>query len=390
MSVTRDDAPGIVMTGAVVAGLGWYLLQPERVATVIGVAHGIGHPGIVLVGWAIALCALVVGTAVWWWGPIRLSRAEAMWHLSGPGDRGPVLSARRRRAGLVTLLGCLATATVVAVLDWSTTPALLGTGVVAAVAIFAAATVHQHRSSERLSRRARMRGRHRWSPARLHRDAFAPDDGFIAAARLAAVTLDLGWIDTARVVRWQLAYSWARSRRLDGGRIRALISADALRLSRRRGDLALGLVVLAVALALPETLYLTSIAPVVATVLAYRAGCAWAGGLRRLTEVPALRRALGGSDAEVTAIHAVIPVSGVVICCAVIALTWHLSLPAVLVVAVGSAIATVRRATRPDLPFDAPVYVTGQGGATQPLLLLAMVRGPVAVVITGLLAALIG
>ncbi|WP_045823765.1 DUF6297 family protein [Williamsia herbipolensis] len=389
MSVTRDDAPGIVLTGAVVAGLGWYLLQPERVASVIGVAHGIGHPTAVLVGWAIALCASVVGTAVWWWGPIRLSRAEATWHLSGPGERGPVLAGRRRRAAIVTLVGCLATATVVAVLDWSATPTVLGAGVGAAVVIVTIVSAHQHRSSDRLSGRRR-RGRQRWSPALLHRDAFAPDDGFIAAARMAAVTLDLGWIDTARVVRWQLAHAWARSRRLGGGRIRVMILADVLRLSRRRGDLAVGVVVLAVAVALPATLYLTSIAPVVATVLAYRAGCAWACGLRRLTEVPALRRALGGSDPEVTAIHAVVPVSGVVLCCAVIALTWHLSLPAVLVVAVGSSFATVRRATRPDLPFDAPVYVIGQGGATQPLLLLAMVRGLVAVVATGLLAALVG
>ncbi|WP_156378173.1 DUF6297 family protein [Williamsia sp. Leaf354] len=389
MSVTRDDAPGIVLTGAVVAGFGWYLLQPERVASVIGVAHGIAHPTVVLVGWAIALCALVVGTAVWWWGPIRLSRAEAMWHLTGPGDRGPVLASRRRSAVVAALLGCLVTAAIVAVLDWSSTPAVLGAGVVAAVMIVAAGTWHQHRSSDRLSGRPR-RGRQRWAPALLHRDAFAPDDGFIAAARLAAVTLDFSWIDTARVVRWQLGHAWTRSRRLGGGRIRAMILADVLRLSRRRGDLALSVVVLAVTVALPSTLYLTSIAPVVATVLAYRAGCAWACGLRRLTEVPALRRALGGSDPEVTAIHAVVPVSGVVLCCAVMALTWQLSLPAVLVVAVGSAFATVRRATRPDLPFDAPVYVTGQGGATQPLLLLAMVRGLVAVVVTSLLAVLIG
>ncbi|MGU3293443.1 DUF6297 family protein [Williamsia sp. M5A3_1d] len=388
MSVTRDDAPGIVMTGAIVAGLGWYLLQPQRVATVVGVAHDVAHPTMVLVGWAIALCALAVGTMVWWWGPVRVSRAEAVWRLSGPSGRGPVLARRRRRAAGVTLVGCLATATVVAVLDWSAIPPVLGAGVVAAVTILSVCTWHQHRASERFSGRPR-RGRHRWSVEHLHRDAFAPDDGFIAAVRLAAVTLDLGWIDTARIVRWQSARSSTRSRRLDGNRIRAMILADVLRLIRRRGDLVLVAVVLVVVVALPQTLYLTSVGPAVATVLAYRAGCAWASGLRRLAETPALRRAFGGSDLEVTAIHSVVPVSGVLICCTVVALTWHLSLSVVLVVAVGSAIATVRRSTRPDLPFDAPVYITGQGGATQPLLLLAMVRGPVAVVITGLLAALV-
>ena len=389
MSVTRDDVPGVLLTGAVVAGLGWYFLQPERVATVVGVAHGVGHPAAILIGWATALCVLVVGTALWWWGPVRVSRAEAMWHLSGPGERGPVLASRRRRAAIGTVIGCLATATVVSILDWSAAPAVLAAGVVAAMVILVACTWHQHRANERLSGRVR-RGRHRWSVAHLHRDAFAPDDGFIAAARLAAVTLDLSWLDTARIVRWQLTHSWTRSRRPGVTRIRALLGADVLRLSRRRGDLVLGVLIAAVAVALPQTLYLTSIAPAVATVLAYRAGCAWSSGLRRLTEAPALRRALGGSDAELTAVHSVVPLAGVLICCGVIAFTWQLSLPTVLVVTVGSAIATVRRATRPELPFDAPVYVTGQGGATQPLLLFAMVRGTAAVVMTGLVATLIG
>ncbi|GAA1460951.1 DUF6297 family protein [Williamsia maris] len=388
MRIDTDDLPGVVMTGAVVAGLGWYFLQPERVAGVVGVASGLGSPTPVLVGWTVALCALIVGTALWWWGPIRVSRAEAMWKLSGPGERGPVLRARRMRASMVAVMGCLVVAVVASILDWSSAPVLLGTAATCAVTLMTAASWRQHRSSEALFEHTD-RGARR-SVERLHRDVIAPDDGFIAAARLAVVTMDLGWLSTARVVRWERGNARSRSRVLPLGRARACLAADLARLRRRPRDLVVFMVVVAVGLAMSQTLYLTSIAPAVAVVLAYRAGCAVSGGLRRLTEEPALRRALGGSRLVVTAVHSVVPVGAVLLWCLVASLTWHLSVVALLVVAIGAASAVVRRATRPDLPFDAPVYVTGQGGATQPLLLLAMARGPAAVVLTGLIATVIG
>ncbi|GGF24011.1 DUF6297 family protein [Williamsia phyllosphaerae] len=388
MRVDTDNLPGVVMTVAVVGGLGWYLLQPERVSGVVGVEPGLGSTTPVLVGWTVASCTLIVGTALWWWGPIRLSRAQAVWHLSGPADRGPVLRAQRLRASMSALMGCLAVAVVASILDWSSAPALLGAGLVSAAALMTAASWRQHRSSDALFEHTDRRARR--SVERLHRDVVAPDDGFIGAARLAVVTMDLGWLSTARVVRWELGNTRSRSRVLPLGRARACLSADLTRLRRRPGDLIVFAVVVAVGLAMSQTLYLTSIAPAVAAVLAYRAGCAMAGGLRRLTEEPALRRALGGSRVEITAVHSVVPVVAVLLWCGVASLTWHLSAVALVVVTIGSAVAVVRRATRPDLPFDAPVYVTGQGGAVQPLLLLAMARGPAAVVLTGLVATLIG
>ncbi len=388
MKFDTDDLPGVVMTVAVVGGLGWYFLQPERVAGVVGVVSGLGSPTPVLVGWTVALCVLIVGTALWWWGPIRVSRAEAMWQLSGPADRGPVLRARRVRASMTALMGCLVVAVVASILDWASAPVLLGTGGLCAVGLMVVTSWRQHRAGEALFEHPGSGSL--WPVKRLHRDVVAPDDGFVAAARLAVVTMDLGWLSTARVVRWERGNTRSHSRVLPLGRARACLAADLARLRRRPGDLIVFVVVVVVGLALSQTLYLTSIAPAVAVVLAYRAGCAVSGGLRRLTEEPALRRALGGSRLVVTAVHSVVPIGAVLLWCVVASLTWHPSVVAMLVVVVGAAIAVIRRATRPDLPFDAPVYITGQGGATQPLLLLAMARGPAAVVLTGLVASLIG
>lgn len=372
------------------AGLAVAVLNPSSVAEVITVRNGLFPPPAVLAGWTVALCICLVGTLLWWWGPVRTTRAEALWRLAGPADRAAVLLPLRRRAVGIAGVGCALVASVVSIIDVGSAPVLVGIGILCAVLITIVASVGQGRRSVAVWTGTSGFLRGSCSPGRLHRDVVAPDDGLAGASRMALVTVDLDWIGLARTVRWQRVNVRRPSRRWPTGHATSLVVADTVRVLRRRGDLAWWSVLVAIGVAMPLTMEMSRWEPVVAALLAYRAGGVLAGGLRQVVSEPALGRALGLSVRRLCACHSVIPVAGVLGWAALTGVTWHMSIGALAVVAVGAAGAALRRATRPDLPFDAPVYVTGQGGAVQPLLLLAMARGPAAVVLTGLVATIIG
>jgi hypothetical protein len=387
--MTRDDAPGVALATVVGAGVLWNLLGPNVLGGIVVVAGGL----VAACFWAAAVAVGVVGVPAWWWGPVRVTTARMRWSLSGPADRGPALRvALAGTSGVVVSTGAVIGLLVGALARSSAGVGLSGVGLctvggaVAAIVVVAGAGIAQMR------RAARMTGSrvdHRI--ARWHRRAVSPADGLAAAGRLLLVTADTEFVEHARRVRWCADYSrsWSRSVCRPTA-VRAMLRADVLRLGRRRGDVVawLAIVVLTVAVGLTTTVSVG--APALMAVLAYRAGGAVASGLRAVTTTPALRRALGASPTQMMLAHSVIPATAVLAWAVVAAMTvggvsplgWG-------VIVVGAIAATVRRATRPETPWDAPVYVTGQGGVTQPLLVLALLRGHIAITVVAALACVV-
>lgn len=133
-----------------------------------------------------------------------------------------------------------------------------------------------------------------------------------------------------------------------------------------------------------------SVAPAIAALLAYRAGSAVASGLRTLTTTPALRRALRATATQILLAHGAIPAVAVVgWACVGITTIGGVTPVGWCLIVIGAIAATARRATRPETPWDAPVYITGQGGVAQPLLLLALLRGHIATAVVAALACVV-
>lgn len=385
--MTSDDAPGVALATVVGAGLLWNLLGPNALGGIVVVAGG-------LVGacvWAAAVAVGVVGVPAWWWGPVRVTTARMRWALSGPADRGPAL-----RVALAGTMGVVVAAgAVIGLIAGALTRSsggLLGVGFctaggsVAAIVVVAGAAIAQMRRSDRMNGH---RAGHRIG--RWHRHVVAPTDGLAAAGKLLLITADTEFVEHARRVRWCATHSRSPSRSVRRPTaVRAMLRADVLRLGRRPGDVVAWIAIVALAIALGLTTTLSVGAPALMAVLAYRAGGAVASGLRAVTTTPALRRALGASPTQMLVAHSVIPATAVLTWAVVAVMTvggvsslgWG-------VIVLGAIVATLRRASRPELPWDAPVYITGQGGVAQPLLVLALLRGHIAITVVAALACVV-
>ena len=386
--MTRDDVPGVVLAVAVGAGLLWNLLGTHALGGMIGVGGGL--VGVCL--WAAVTTVCAVGVPAWWWSPVRVPTPRMRWALSGPADRGPALRGTLLRAVGVFVACGAAAGSVVGALTRSSSGLLavgLGSasGAVAAALVVAVAGAAQMRRSGRASTAGSLiRPIGRW-----HRDVASPADGLTATARLLLVTADTEFVEHTRRVRWCARRPGARRRQVvDSSVIRTLVRADLIRLRRRPDDLAAWTAITAVTVTLGLTTTMHAAAPAAAALLAYRAGSAVSSGLRALTTTPALRRALRVAGGQIMLSHSIIPAAAVVVWAVPAALTvGGVSPVAWVVIVLGAIAATVRRATRPELPWDAPVYVTGQGGVAQPLLMLAMMRGHLAVVVVAVAACLV-
>ena len=386
--MTRDDVPGVALAAVIGSGLVWNLLGPHALGSLIDVGAGLLGVGV----WAAVVTAYVIGVPMWWWGPVRVSRGRMRWMLSGPADRGVALRrALIRTLGVVIACGA-ATGAVVGALT-RTPDGFLGvsvgaaSGAVAAAAVAAGAFVAQMRRSARAS----TTGAPAHPIGRWHRDVVSPADGIAASARLLFMTADTEFVENARRVRWCSGRSAARRRRIvDRSAVRALVRADLVRLRRRPGDLVAWTAVVALTVALGSTTTMHSAAPAIAALLAYRAAGTAASGLRTVTTTPGFRRALHMGSGRITFAYSVIP-SAAVLAWAAPAVPAMGEVPPVAwgVIVLGSIAAAIRRATRPELPWDAPVYITGQGGAAQPLLMMTLVRGHVAAVAVAVAACLV-
>lgn len=386
--MTRGDAPGVALATVVGAGLLWNLLGPNVLGGIVVVSGG-------LVGacvWAVAITVGVVGVPAWWWGAVRVTRPRMRWALAGPTDRGPALGrSLRRTLGVVVACGAAAGFAVGALTRSSTPFVDVGTetasGAVAAALVVAIACAAQMRRSARASTTARA-----VHPiARWHRDVVAPADGLAATSRLLLLTADTEFVDHARRVRWCAGRSAAPRRSVAAASpVATMLRADVVRLRRRPGDLGVWTAVVAVTIAVGLTTTMHSVAPAIAALLAYRAGSAVASGLRTLTTTPALRRALRATATQILLAHGAIPAVAVVgWACVAITTIGGVTPVGWCLIVIGAIAATARRATRPETPWDAPVYITGQGGVAQPLLLLALLRGHIATAVVAALACVV-
>lgn len=394
MWMRRYDVSWFEVTfyGAVLCGLIAAVITPSRVASVIELdGFAAGHPELWL-SIAIVVAAMAIGRGAVVWGPVRVSRAVMRWELCGPGDRRPPL------LGALTGVCLAVTATVFAVTGLAivlapaaaVTLSLAGAG----CAVGACVTSYLTQVTVDMQRHPRQSGgrswRRRWSPEWLHRSTISPADGLVSAVSVAVSMMDPTWLDDARIVRWQRANTAAAGAAAARRAGLAVLRLDLRRLLRHPGSLAAWLVWVGVSITVAQAFVVHIGGWLPAVVGIYGAGCAVAGGLRQAANTPALRRSTGRSDRYLYTWLSVLPVTAVVLAALVSLPFWGMSAVQVAVVAVGASVGVVRSRTRPPLPYDAPVVtdpVTGSGW--QPLLLLAMFRGPVAVIVTAVLAGLI-
>ncbi|WP_299571736.1 DUF6297 family protein [uncultured Williamsia sp.] len=386
--MTRDDIPGVLLAVVIGAGVLWNVLGPDALGGVITVSGGL----IGVAVWAGAVAAGVVGVPAWWWGPVRVSTARMRWSLVGPAHREPALGAALVRVlGVIVVSGAAVGLIVGALARSSPGVGSLGVGMSAVVGAVVAAVIvgtallAQMRRSARLSPGGAVRPIGRW-----HRRVVSPVDGLAAAGTLLLMTADTEFVEHARRVRWCAGHSVSPSRAVASTSVVwSMFRADVVRLRRRPGDLLAWAAVVALTAALGLTTSVSAGAPAVLALLGYRAAGAVASGLRTVTTTPALRRSLAVSDAQMVLAHSVIPATAVVAWTVAATMTVSGVSPlAWAVIAIGVVVAALRRTTRPELPWDAPVYVTGQGGVAQPLLLLALLRGHIAVVVVAVVACL--
>ncbi len=215
--------------------------------------------------------------------------------------------------------------------------------------------------------------------SRIDRASLATGAQLASAAMVAALSVDPTWLTSVVEARRWRAVGRVRSRRQrPGSRWWVLLRADLRRPLRRPGVLLwwvlLGLGCYAVTVALPPLGGAAHLA------LAYLAGGALAGGLRMVCRSAGLRRALGGRDGALYAVHLVLPTLGV--------LVWYLlTLPVVrpqptvvdAVFVAGLVVAVYRTASRPPMRYGGVVWETPFGLIPVDLV-SQVVRGPDVVV----------
>jgi Family of unknown function (DUF6297) len=210
---------------------------------------------------------------------------------------------------------------------------------------------------------------------RLDRAALTGGAQLAAAAATAVAWLDPSMLSAVLETRRWRRVGRVRSRRfLPGGRASVLLQAEVRRQVRHPTALtvwaALGLTQYAVALAFP------SVAGPAHLVGAYLAGDRLAGGLRAISRSPGLRRALGGDNPTVRAVHTAVPALGTLVWWLA---TWpaagpHLGgLDAVLLAGVVAAV--YRTGTRPPMTYGGTAIDTPFGLIPVDLL-RRLARGP--------------
>jgi hypothetical protein len=232
----------------------------------------------------------------------------------------------------------------------------------------------------------------RWAAralSHLDRTALAAGASVAGAAVSAAVMLDPSLLSSLVAARRWRRMGRVHSRHfLRGSASWVLLQADLRRQWRRRADLlvwaALILMPYAVAVLAPPAVGSIRI------IAAYIAADRLAGGLRQVARTPALRRALGGTDAALTRIHLVVPAIGLV-------LWWAATLPAggnptipqiTGILVIGVLVAVYRTATRKPMSYDGGSADTPFGPVPVNLI-RQTIRGPALVavlVLVGLLS----
>ncbi len=374
----------LVFCAAVLGGGVVTLLAPSRVSRVVELSGAAAdHPTAALI-----LTVSAVGVLVHhWstiWGPVRVGRATARWVLSGPDDRTRPLARRLLAVGASMVVCCAATSAILATLHPASIAVVVPAG--AAAGLLALGAAYARQLSEDRRRLPRERA---LSPKWLHRNSFAPHDGYADALQLATSMLDTTWLTDNRVVRWQRRRMAAPRRALPASWFGAAVELDRRRLLRHPDACVRWLICTAMIAVVPQLVTIHHGAILVLAMLVYSAGNSLTGGLRSVAGTPALRRAFGLADRPIMLAHMVIPSVGVIVTGGVAVVAWPLPMASAALMLCGILFAVYRRATRPPLPYDSPAMseplVTG--AVIQPQLLTSMMRGTVAVLVT---AAIVG
>ncbi|MCF8606558.1 DUF6297 family protein [Gordonia sp. HY442] len=338
----------------------------------------------VIAAFAVAT-ALVVGRFAATWGPVRVDRAVLRWKLSGSASRN-----RPLRRLLAIAVGCAFVADVavhgaLSLLIPESAMILLTVGGVSGLLAVCAAYVVQLLGDRRVGGSG-MSWPLRLSPGRLHQRTFAPRDGFAAAVGLGISMMDASWIADARITRWQ-RQTGSKSGRLPWTPVGAFVGMDLRRLRRHPEAVTRWLCWTAAGIAVPIFVDFHAVPVFVSTLAVWSAGVATAGGLASVVD-PTLARSFGVSDRDLRRWHCVVP--AVATCTSAIAVAAASSLSpfggAFLIV--GTVASVLRRATRPPLPFDAPIVIEPlmTGAAFQPALFSTQMRGLLLAVVVGVVA----
>ncbi len=209
----------------------------------------------------------------------------------------------------------------------------------------------------------------------LDRAALGGGAQLATAAMTAAIMLDPSLLSgIVGAHRWRLAGAVHSRRFWPGGRRWVLLQADLVRQVRRWADVA---AYAALALAPYATAVFAPLAVgSIRIVAAYVAVDRLAGGLRTVARSAALRRTLGGSDAELKTIHVVVPSLGLVLWWLATAWCGAPSPPVITaLLLLGVLGAVYRTATRPPMSYDAGLSDSPLGPIPTTLL-RRLVRGP--------------
>lgn len=375
----------VIFCAAIVIGGVVTVVTPAHVARIMvltGTAASYPLPALIIAILATA-CVFLSGAITW--GPVRVDRATARWSMSGPAPRHRPLRRRLIRVGLVTTSGCACSAALYALLFPAASLVLVAVGVVAGATVVAAAYIIQVIADRRRGTvPAPVRS---LSLNTLHRNSFAPDDGYAGAVGLAATMMDISWLLDARVVRWQRRHLARASRPLTLRPLLAVAQWDARRVCRHPDALIRWALCLAAVLALGHGVAIAHGIGVMAAALTYCAGNAMSGGLRTASTTPGIRRALALDDRHLSGALMVVPTVALVGLAGAAAVTFGLGWVQLAILVVGVTFAVWRRGTRPPLPYESPIVTDSlaTGAAVQPMLIASQLRGVIATVITGLL-----
>ncbi|WP_154663685.1 DUF6297 family protein [Saccharomonospora iraqiensis] len=220
--------------------------------------------------------------------------------------------------------------------------------------------------------------------AHLDRSGVSEGADLALATRVSATFLDSTSVSSLMTTRWARSVGRVRSMRLRGRRFNVLVSADWLRIHRRRGAVAVWAALLPVPYA-AQLFGLGDWVAVVQLVGAFVAAHQLTGGLRHVCRSFALRHAIGGTDREIRIAHLVVPALGVIVWCGLTAPA--LPAGAELAGAVSSAgalLASYRVATKPPMEYYSPALDIGLLGTLIPVgLVMQLMRGPLLLILIG-------
>jgi hypothetical protein len=211
--------------------------------------------------------------------------------------------------------------------------------------------------------------------SRLHRGALSVGSDLVQAAAVSTAWLDLSLISSALAVRRARRIGRVRSARLWGRREFAFVLADLVRLRRYPATVVVWVALLPVPFFAAVSLPPIAVGPV-QLLAAYVAADRLAGGLRTITGSAALRRALGGTDGSLKAVHLVLPAVGAVVWCLLTAPALPIAAVSTTAIsAVGAVITVYAMATRPPMDYTTPVF-DSPFGSIPVNLIRQLLRGP--------------